>query len=99
MNKPFTLVKDRFSLVGVVPASMSDEDLQKMPVGSGPYKYTNITDQQVTFEKNANYNGEWQAPSEKMVWNSNVDDTARVTAMQSGKMMLWKMCQLRHFRH
>lgn len=85
LNKPFTLVKDRFSLVGVVPASMSDEDLQKMPVSSGPYKYTNITDQQVTFEKNANYNGEWQAPSEKMVWNSNVDDTARVTAMQSGK--------------
>lgn len=85
LNKPFKLVKDRLSLVGIVPASMSDEELQKMPVGSGPYKYTNITDQQVTFEKNDNYNGEWKAPSDKMVWNSNVDDTARVTAMQSGQ--------------
>ncbi|WP_026181814.1 ABC transporter substrate-binding protein [Alloscardovia criceti] len=85
LNKPYSLFKERLALVGIVPASMSDEDLQKMPIGSGPYKYKEITDQKVTFEKNDYYNGEWTAQAKNMVWNISVDDTARVTAMQSGQ--------------
>lgn len=85
LNKPYKLFKERLALVGIAPASMSDEELQKMPIGSGPYKYTEITDLKVTLEQNDLYNGEWKAPSKKMVWNVSVDDTARVTAMQSGQ--------------
>ncbi|OTA25966.1 ABC transporter substrate-binding protein [Alloscardovia macacae] len=85
LAKPYSLFKERLALVGIVPASMSDEALQKMPIGSGPYKFKEITDLKVTFEKNDNYNGEWKALSKNMVWNVSVDDTARVTAMQSGQ--------------
>ena len=81
----FTLFKERMSLVHIVPTSQSDEDLKKMPIGSGPWKYVEITDQQVKFDKNEYYNGEFPAPVSHMVWNVNVDDTARVTAMQGGK--------------
>ncbi|MFR5100343.1 MAG: ABC transporter substrate-binding protein [Bifidobacterium pseudocatenulatum] len=48
----FTLFKERMSLVHIVPASQSDADLKKMPIGSGPWKYVEITDQQVKFDKN-----------------------------------------------
>lgn len=81
----FTLFKNRMALVHIVPASQNDEDLKKMPIGSGPWKYTEITDQQVKFDKNEHYNGEFPAQASHMVWNVNVDDTARVTAMQAGK--------------
>ncbi len=81
----FTLFKERMSLVHIVPASQSDADLKKMPIGSGPWKYVEITDQQVKFDKNEYYNGEFPAQVSHMVWNVNVDDTARVTAMQNGK--------------
>ncbi len=37
------------------------------------------------FDKNEYYNGEFPAQVSHMVWNVNVDDTARVTAMQNGK--------------
>lgn len=85
LKKPFSLFKDRLALVHVVPSSQTDAELKKMPIGSGPWKYTQITDQQVKFDKNPNYNGKFPAPASHMVWNVNVDDTARVTAMQSGK--------------
>ncbi|MFD0704514.1 ABC transporter substrate-binding protein [Alloscardovia venturai] len=85
LKNAFKLLKERLALVGIVPASMSDEQLQKMPIGSGPYKYTEITDQKITAETNPYYNGEFKAISKKIVWNVSVDDTARVTAMQSGQ--------------
>lgn len=85
LKTPFNLVKERMSLVHVVPASQSDEDLKKKPIGSGPWKYTEINDQQVKFDRNDLYNGDFPAQAAHMVWNVNVDDTARVTAMQSGQ--------------
>ena len=85
LKTPFNLVKERMSLVHVVPASQSDEDLKKKPIGSGPWKYTEINDQQVKFDRNDLYNGDFPAQDAHMVWNVNVDDTARVTAMQSGQ--------------
>lgn len=85
LKAPFSLMKERMSLVHIVPAKQSDEDLKKMPIGSGPWKYVDINDQQVKFTKNDKYNGEFPAQTSNMVWNVNVDDTARVTAMQSGK--------------
>lgn len=86
LNKSFPLFKERLTLIRISPASASDEDLKKMPVGSGPWKYVEITDTQVKFEKNGYYNGETPAQTKNMVWNVTVDDTARVTAMQGGKV-------------
>lgn len=86
LNMPFPLFKERLTLVRISPASASDEDLKKMPIGSGPWKYAEITDTQVKFEKNKYYNGDTPAQTDTMVWNITVDDTARVTAMQGGKI-------------
>ncbi|OKL50409.1 ABC transporter substrate-binding protein [Boudabousia marimammalium] len=84
LKKPFPLAQQRFSLVRIVPEKATAEELTAMPIGSGPWKYTQITDQQVHFEKNDHYNGSKPATTMKMVWNVNTDDTARVTAMQQG---------------
>lgn len=85
LKEPFPLFQQRLALIPIVPSDKSDDELKKMPTGSGPWKYTSITDQQVNFEKNDTYNGMYPAQTKKMVWNVNVDDTARVTAMQAGK--------------
>lgn len=70
---------------------MSDADLKDKPIGSGPWKYAEITDQQVKFERNDLYNGSYPAQAKNMVWNVTVDDTARVTAMQGGKTDIMEM--------
>lgn len=85
LKEAFPMFEKRLALIPIVPTDKSDAELKKMPTGSGPWKYTSITDQQVNFEKNDNYNGTYPAQTKKMVWNVNVDDTARVTAMQAGK--------------
>lgn len=85
LKKAFPLFKQRLALIQIVPAAMSDEDLKNQPVGSGPWKYVSINDNQVKFEKNDLYNGQYPAQTKKMVWNVTIDDTARVTAMQGGK--------------
>lgn len=82
----FPAFKERLALIKVAPASMSDDELTSQPTGSGPWKYAHITDQKVTFVKNDLYNGDYPAQCKNMVWNVAVDDTARVTAMQTGKV-------------
>ncbi|MBF1677479.1 MAG: ABC transporter substrate-binding protein [Scardovia wiggsiae] len=85
LKKAFPMLKQRLALIQITPASATDEELKKQPVGSGPWKYTSITDQQIKFEKNDKYNGQFPAQTKNMVWNISVDDTARTTAMQGGK--------------
>lgn len=82
----FPTFKQRLALIKVAPADMDNAQLTAKPIGSGPYKYADITDQKVTFVKNDTYNGEYPAQAKNMVWNVAVDDTARVTAMQGGKV-------------
>ena len=84
LKKPFPLAEKRLSLVRIVPAKSTAEEMTKLPIGTGPWKYVAITEQQITFEKNDKYNGPKPATTNKMVWNVNTDDTARVTAMQQG---------------
>ena len=86
LKYPFPAFKERLALIKVAPASMSNDELTAQPIGSGPWKYANITDQKVTFVKNDLYNGDYPAQCKNMVWNVAVDDTARVTAMQTGKV-------------
>ena len=85
---PFSLIKERLSLIKVAPASMSDEDLQTMPIGSGPWVYDTITEEQVTFLPNENYNGDYPALDESMRWDVIVDDTARTTATTEGTVQV-----------
>ncbi|MCW1069332.1 ABC transporter substrate-binding protein, partial [Streptococcus anginosus] len=49
LKHPFSLVKERLALVKIVPASMSDDDLTAKPVGTGPWKYDEITSAHIKF--------------------------------------------------
>ena len=98
LKQAFPMFKQRLALIQIVPASMSDDDLKAQPVGSGPWKYTEITDQQVKFDKNDEYNGEYPAQTKHMVWNVSVDDTSRVTAMQAGKVDVMEMVPANAFQ-
>lgn len=81
----FTLLKERLSTVRVFPASLSDEDLAKTPVGSGPWMYETITDTAVDLVPNPNYNGSLPAEDEKLHYDILVDATARMTSFQQGQ--------------
>lgn len=85
---PFSLVKQRLSLIKVIPSSATDEELTAMPVGSGPWKYDSIDEKTITFSPNENYNGEFSAFDKSMKWDIIKDDTARTTALQEGSVMV-----------
>ncbi len=78
---PFSLVKERLSLIKVVPAGASDDELTSKPVGTGPWMYDSITEKQISFAPNTNYNGNYAAKDGSMTWQIIKDDTARTTAM------------------
>lgn len=78
---PFSLIKERLSLIRVTPASMTNDELKVHPVGSGPWVYDEITETKLTFSPNPNYNGPFVPKDTSMVWDVIKDDTARTTAM------------------
>ena len=84
LKHPFSLVKERLALVKIVPASMSDDELTSKPMGTGPWKYDEITSAHIKFSPNENYNGQFPATAEAMQWEILKDDTARTTAFQQG---------------
>lgn len=82
LKKPFSLLKERLTLVKVVPASATDDDLTSKPTGSGPWTYDTITESAIDFSPNKDYNGSKTATGDSMHWDIIKDDTARTTAMQ-----------------
>ncbi len=88
LTHPFSLVKERLSLVKVVPASATDEELTKMPVGSGPWKYESIDEKTIQFMPNELYNGTKPATSPSMRWDIIKDATARTTAITEGTVLV-----------
>ena len=84
LKYPFSLVKERLSLIKIVKADATDEELTAKPVGTGPWVYGTIDEQKIIFTPNANYNGPFPATAEEMEWSIIKDDTARTTAMQEG---------------
>ena len=88
LSKPFSLVKERLTLIKVIPASMTQEELTAMPVGTGPWKYDTITEEKITFSPNEHYNGDYPAESSSMVVHIIKDDTARTTALQEGSVLV-----------
>ena len=88
LNRPFSLIKERLTLVYVVPADATDEDLTVMPVGSGPWKYESINEKTLTFVPNEFYNGDHPAKAESMKWDIIKDNTARTTALTEGTVQV-----------
>ena len=86
LNYPFeSLLKARLSLVKVFPASLSEDERKTMPIGTGPWKYVSVNGDNggtIEFAPNEYYNGSYAASADSMLWNIQLDDTARTTALQ-----------------
>lgn len=84
----FSLLRERLAIVRVIPASMSKEDLTAKPVGSGPWKYDEITDACLKLSPNEYYNGEHPAKDKMLRIDVLKDPTARVTAQKEGTTLI-----------
>lgn len=79
--------EERLSLVKIQPASGSDIDKQKAPIGTGPYAITEMEGSiggEIKFAPNTNYNGNLEMPKNSMLWTINPDSDARAGAMKGG---------------
>lgn len=87
---PFaTLFETRCALVKVVPSSQTEDELKTMPIGSGPWKYVSISNDDggmIEFVPNEYYNGpdKYKATADTMSWNALQDPDARTTALTDG---------------
>ena len=84
LKYPFANLKERFVNVRVVPASMDEDSLKAKPIGTGPYKYENITATEITAVPNENYTGNEPAKVATLKWQSLKDDSARLAAAIGG---------------
>ena len=84
LKHPFGNLKERFVNVRVVPASMDEDSLKAKPIGTGPYKYENITATEITAVPNENYTGNEPAKVATLKWQSLKDDSARLAAAIGG---------------
>lgn len=85
LNSPMgILLKERLALVRVFPASLTDEALSTMPIGSGPWRYESIDGTDggaLTFVPNEHYTGSFPATCKRMVWSIILDDEKRTEAL------------------
>lgn len=81
------IMKKRLCIIKVCPASMSKEDLTKLPIGTGPWKYDESNEQAITLSVNENYNGPKPA-SNPIKFDVLVDNDPRVTAMTDRKSVV-----------
>ncbi|AKO45769.1 ABC transporter substrate-binding protein [[Haemophilus] ducreyi] len=90
LKYPFALFKERLTIIKIVPKHIVEAGqsaFDAKPIGSGPYKFVSATkDDRIVFEANTVYNGHYPAKVEKMTWFLLSDDTARVTAQESGRV-------------
>lgn len=80
----------RISVVKVVPKAIASADQKAFdakPIGTGPYKFVSAAkDDKIVFARNDDYNGPKPALAKDMTWFLLSDASARVTAMQSGRV-------------
>ncbi|TGY62258.1 ABC transporter substrate-binding protein [Muricaecibacterium torontonense] len=81
------IMKKRLCIIKVCPASMSKDDLTKLPIGTGPWKYDSSDPQSIKLSVNENYNGDRPA-SNPVEFSVLVDNDPRVTAMTEGTTMI-----------
>lgn len=79
-----SLLQERLALVRIFPAPQSDEELESLPVGSGPWCYDSInaTDGgSITFLPNAHYGGAFPATCQRMEWFVRTGDEERTNLL------------------
>lgn len=90
LNTPFAGFGPRISVVKVVPKAIASADQKAFdatPIGTGPYKFVSAAkDDKIVFARNDDYNGPKPALAKDMTWFLLSDASARVTAMQSGRV-------------
>ncbi|MET7642221.1 ABC transporter substrate-binding protein [Streptomyces sp. NPDC005426] len=90
LKYPFALFPSRIAVARIVPKKIVEPDpkaFDAKPVGSGPYAFVSATrEDKIVFEKYDKYNGAHPAKAKKMVWRLISDQSARVSAMQSGRV-------------
>ncbi len=84
LKYPFAALKERFAILMVTPASADADAMKAKPIGSGPYKYTEVGEQKIVAGPNEHYNGNTPATVDTINWNPLKDDAARLTAALDG---------------
>lgn len=92
LNYPFPGIASRFADVKIVPTSMTTEELQAKPIGSGPYKYESITPTEVTAVPNEYYNGDHQQRCPCCVGTSSRMTRPAWPQPSTAPSTLWKLC-------
>ena len=91
LNSPMgILLKERLALVRIFPASLPDEALDTLPIGSGPWRYESIDGLDggtISFTPNEHYTGSFPATCKRMTWSVILDDQKRTEALTSGKVL------------
>ncbi|MGW1353309.1 ABC transporter substrate-binding protein [Streptomyces sp. NPDC002409] len=90
LKHPFALFPSRIAVVRIVPRKIVEPDpkaFDAKPVGSGPYRFVEATrEDKIVFEAYDKYNGAHPARAKKMIWRLMSDQSARVSAMESGRV-------------
>ncbi len=90
LKHPFALFPSRISVVRVVPEKIAGADpkgFDAAPVGSGPYRFVQaVREDKIVMEAYDRYNGPHPAKASKMVWRLMSDPSARVSALESGRV-------------
>ncbi|MFF0744928.1 ABC transporter substrate-binding protein [Streptomyces sp. NPDC004111] len=90
LKHPFALFPSRISVVRIVPRKIAGADAKAFdakPVGSGPYRFVSaVREDKIVMEAYDKYNGPRPAKAKKMVWRLMSDPSARVSALQSGRV-------------
>ena len=84
----FSLIKERLSVIRVVPASMTADERTATPIGSGPWMYSVQSDTEIELVPNEYYNGDHPALDEMIHYDILTDSTARITAQQEGTTLV-----------
>ena len=75
----------------VFPASLTEDQLKTMPIGSGPWMYESVNGDDggtIKFVPNPNYEGQYKPTADAMEWNILLDGTARTTALQEATVQV-----------
>ncbi len=84
LKHPFASLKERLAILMVTPASADAAAMKSNPIGSGPYKYTEVGEQKVVAVPNEYYNGNAPATVDTINWLPLKDDTPRLSAAYDG---------------
>lgn len=91
LQHPFELFQSRVSVIKIVPRKVVEADpegFDAKPVGSGPFQLVEATrEDKIVFKKWERYNGPKPAKVQNMVWRLLSDPSARVSALESGRVL------------